>query len=86
MDVGGTEIIGYDEASKTYRTHFFDSQGNITTEELTIDDGVWTWQGKSTRATGRFSADGRAVSVLHEQADDRGNWVPAMEITLSKVE
>ena len=86
VDVGGTEIIGYDEASKTYRTHFFDSQGNVTNEELTIRDGVWTWQGKATRAMGTFSADGRTVSVRHERSDDGVTWVPGMEITLCKVE
>src|SRR6185437_10688480 len=36
MDVGGTEIISYDAASKTYRSHFFDSKGNISTHELTV--------------------------------------------------
>lgn len=86
VDVGGTEIIGYDAASKNYRTHFFDSQGSITTEELTVRDGVWTWQGKQTRATGTFSADGRILPVLHERSDDGVNWLPAMEVTLSKVE
>ncbi len=86
VDVGGTEIIGYDEASKKYRTHFFDSQGNITTEELTVRDGVWTWQGNQTRATGTFSVDGRTLPVLHERSDDGVNWLPAMEVTLSKVE
>src|SRR5260370_36613418 len=29
MGVGGTEILGYDAASKQYRSHFFDSQGHI---------------------------------------------------------
>lgn len=41
VDVGGIEIIGYDAASKTYRTHFFDSQGNISSHELTEHNGVW---------------------------------------------
>ena len=86
VDVGGTEIIGYDEASKKYRTHFFDSQGGVTTEELTVRDGVWTWQGKATRASATFSADRRTVAVRHERSDDGVNWVPAMEITLYKVE
>ena len=86
VDVGGTELIGYDEASENYRTHFFDSQGGITTEDLTIRDGVWTWQGTATRATGTFSADGRTLPVRHERSDDGVNWVPAMEVTLSKVE
>jgi hypothetical protein len=28
VGVGGVEIIGYDPASRKYRSHFFDSQGN----------------------------------------------------------
>ena len=37
FDGGGIEIIGYDADSKNYRTHFFDTQGNTITEELTMD-------------------------------------------------
>ncbi len=86
VDVGGTEIIGYDEASKKYRTHFFDSQGNITTEELTVRGDVWTWQGEATRATGTLSTDGRTLPVRHERSEDGMNWLPAMDVTLSRVE
>ena len=54
IDVGGVEIIGYDAATKTYRTHFFDSQGKTQTAH-------------------------------HERLDEQGNWVPSMEVTLTKV-
>jgi Protein of unknown function (DUF1579) len=30
LDVGGVEIIGYDAESGTYTSHFFDSQGLVT--------------------------------------------------------
>jgi hypothetical protein len=86
LDAGGTEIIGYDETSDTYNTYFFDSAGNVTTEQLTVSDGVWTWQGQTTRATSVFSDDGKTQTCRHERSDDGVNWVPAMQITLSKVE
>src|SRR5215510_2334560 len=32
VGVGGIELIGYDPDTKTFRTHFFDSQGNISSQ------------------------------------------------------
>src|SRR4030095_7714030 len=46
FDVGGLEVIGYDSATGQYRTHFFDSQGNVITETLSCRNGIWTWQGE----------------------------------------
>ena len=86
MDVGATEIIGYDEASKKYRTYFFDGRGNVTTEELRVRDDTWTWKGEATRCTSIFTDDGRTQTAHHERIDDKGNWVPSMEVTLTKVE
>jgi hypothetical protein len=50
--VGGIEMIGYDPVVKRFRTHFFDSQGNISNQDLTFHDGRWTWSGPHARATG----------------------------------
>ncbi len=86
FDGGGTEIIGYDAESKRYRTHFFDSQGNLITEELTIQGDTWTWQGEKTRCTGVFSDHGKTLTAHHERSADGVNWVPAMDVTLTKVE
>jgi hypothetical protein len=86
LEVGGTEIIGYDETSDTYRSHFFDSEGNVTAQELTEAGGVWTWQGETTRATSVFSDDGKTQTCRHERSEDGVNWAPAMQITLSKIE
>ncbi len=86
MDVGGTEIIGYDAASKKYRTDFFDSQGNVSTEELTVRGDTWTWKGETTRTTATFTDNGKTQTAHHERLDDEGNWVPSMEVTLTKVE
>src|SRR5262245_39323274 len=68
LDVGGTEIIGYDETRDTYNTYFFDSAGNVTTEQLTVSDCVWTWQGQTTRATSVFSDDGKTQTGRHERS------------------
>lgn len=86
VDVGGTEIIGYEAAIGKYQTHFFDSFGNFTTHDLTFRDGTWTWQGETTRATAVFSDDGKTQTAQHERSDDGANWVPSMEVTLTKVD
>jgi len=86
MDVGGTEIISFDAESSTYQSLFFDSQGNINTDELTLQGDTWIWHGAAHRATAIFTDNGKTQTVHHERLDDSGNWVPAMEITLVKVE
>jgi hypothetical protein len=85
QDVGGIEIIGYDPATKMHRTHFFDSQGNVTSQDLTYREGTWTWSSEHARATGVLSADGKAMPTLHEWSDDGINWRPSMNVTLYKV-
>jgi uncharacterized protein DUF1579 len=84
--VGGLEVIGYDPASKQYQTHFYDSQGNTTTQTLSFYDGVWTWQGTHARCTGVFSADGKTLTARHERSDDGVHWEPSMNVTLRKVD
>jgi hypothetical protein len=86
IGVGGVEIIGYDPARQKYQVHFFDSQGNISRHDLTIQDRTWIWQGEHTRCTGVFSEDGRTQTAKHERTDDGVNWVPSMDVTLRKVE
>lgn len=89
MDVGGTEIIGYDAASGNYRTYFFDSQGNISSQELTVrgeTDDTWKWTGEQARCTAIFSDHGKTQTAHHERLNEQGNWVPSMEVTLTKVE
>ena len=84
-DVGGVEIIGYDAETKKHRTYFFDSQGNISTQDLTFNDGKWTWSGEHARATGTLSNDGQSMPTLHEWSDDGMTWRPSMDVTLWKV-
>jgi hypothetical protein len=84
-DVGGIEMIGYDAEAKKFRTHFFDSEGNVSNQDLTFDDGTWRWSGDHARATGVLSEDGQAMPTLHEWSDDGENWRPSMNVTLRKV-
>jgi hypothetical protein len=84
-DVGGIELIAYDSEAGTYRTFFFDSQGNISNQELTFSDGTWIWSGDHARAVGTLSADGRAMPTRHEWSDDGVDWRPSMDVTLHKV-
>jgi len=84
-DVGGIELIGYDPEAKTYCTHFFDSQGNISTQDLTYSEGTWIWRDEHARATGTLSDDGRTMPTLHEWSNDGVNWRPSMVVALCKV-
>jgi hypothetical protein len=86
VDVGGLEVIGYDPATGQYRTHFFDSQGNVLGETLTCKDGVWTWHGTNVRCTGVFTDDGKKMTARHERSDDGEHWLPSMTVTLRKVD
>jgi hypothetical protein len=86
IDVGGVEIIGYDAASQTYRTHFFDSQGHISSQELTASGDTWKWSGEYTRCTAVFSDQGKTQTAHHERLDEHGTWVPSMEVVLTRVE
>ena len=85
MGVGGTEILDYDAASQTYRSSFFDSQGNISSQELLDHGDTWIWQGEKTRATAVFSEDGNTQTVRHERLDDTENWQVSMNVTLKKI-
>jgi hypothetical protein len=85
VGVGGLEVIGFDSATGRYRTHFFDSQGNITTETLSYQDGAWIWQGTHARCTGAFTEEGKVLTARHERSDDGIHWVPSMTVKLRKV-
>ena len=84
--VGGIEIIGFDAANKNYGSQFFDSQGNCSTSELTARGRTWTWTGEKTRCTSVTSDNGKSMSAHHERTDDGVNWMPTMDVILTKVE
>lgn len=84
-DVGGIELIGYDPETKKYRTYFFDSQGNVSNQDLTFSERTWTWTGEHVCATGTLRDHGRTMPTLHEYSDDGVSWRPSMDVTLRKV-
>lgn len=83
---GAVEIIGYDDATGTYTSHLYDSQGNVVVSSLVSNGGTWTYQGDTTRSTVEFSDDGRVQTVLHERTDDGVAYTPSMSVTLVKVD
>ncbi len=85
IDVGGTEIIGYDAASKTYRSVLYDSQGNINEDELIVEGDTWTWAGTTHRARSEFTDNGKTQTCRHERMDESGKWMHAMDVVLVKV-
>ncbi len=84
MDVGGTEVLGYDQATKKYFTRFYDSRGNINEAELTQDGDTWTWKGEATGCTAVFTENGKVQTAHHVRLDENHKWVPAMEVVLTK--
>ncbi len=84
MDVGGTEILGYDPATRKYFSRFYDSRGNISESELTADGDAWTWKGETTGCTAVFSENGKVQTAHHVRLDENGRWVPSMEVVLVK--
>jgi|SRR5215813_8965064 len=85
QEAGGLEVITPDTETGHYRTHFFDSQGSLTNQRLSLRDRAWFWEGDRTRCRGVFSEDGRKLTAYHERPDDDGQWVPSMTVTLRKI-
>jgi hypothetical protein len=86
-DAGGTEIITYDDDADRFRVFFFDSFGNTTTHDLTVDGDTWRWQGESTRCTAELSQGGKVQTARHERTDDgRATWQDTMQVTLTRVD
>ncbi len=84
MDVGGTEILGYDPAAQKYFSRFYDSRGNISEAELTVNGNAWTWKGETTGCTAIFTENGKVQTAHHVRLDENGRWVPSMEVVLTK--
>lgn len=85
LDVGGMEVIGFDEASGDYVSYFFDSHGNTMRSTLVASGSTWTFEGETTRATVEFCDGNRVQTVLHERTDDGVNYIVSMKVTLAKV-
>lgn len=85
VDVGGVEIIGYDDGEDEYRSWFFDSQGNATHCPLLRHDDSWIWQSETVRSTSVFTDEGKTQKTFHERLEN-GEWVLSMEVVLTRVD
>ena len=80
MGVGGIEMIGLDASGKAFRTWFFDNQGKLEEQKLSVAGDTWTWEGEATRCTGTLSADGYSMDARHERRSEDGAWTPSMRV------
>jgi Protein of unknown function (DUF1579) len=79
------EFIGYDPLSQMYICHSFDSRGNSDLFQANFRDPIWTIEGKSSRFTGMFATSGHTLTGKWEQSSDGVNWLPWMDVKLTKV-
>ncbi len=79
------EFIGYDPSSQMYTCHNFDSRGNSDLFQANLRDHTWTIEGKSSRFTGVFATTGNTLTGQWQQSSDGVNWLPWMDIKLTKV-
>lgn len=85
MDVGGSELISYDTEKKEYYSYLFDSLGNVSRHVLTIEEGEITWKGEKTGCTADIVENGKVQRAHHVRLNEKGEWVPSMEVVLTKV-
>jgi hypothetical protein len=86
--VEGAEIIGWDPEPGSYVTAYFgtDGPGSYRASFVDEDDSlVWRMWSGSERFTGRFNPDRTAI-VGRWELKDETDWVPWMDITLTKKE
>lgn len=84
-EFNGMEIIGYDFASQTYFSHFFDNAGNAPTYQVTFRENVWMYNGELQRATFEFSDEGNTMTTHWDwKKNNDVNWLPLCDLTASK--
>jgi hypothetical protein len=86
--VEGAEIIGWDPERGSYVTAYFGTDGPGSYEASLDDEGdtlVWRMWSRSERFTGRFNPDRTAIVGRWELRDET-DWVPWMDITLTRKE
>jgi Protein of unknown function (DUF1579) len=84
-EINAIEFIGYDPLSQIYTCHSFDSRGNTDLFQATLRDHTWTIEGKSARFTGLFNSIGKTLTGQWDQSSDGLNWLPWMDVKLTKV-
>jgi hypothetical protein len=71
---GGIVIVGYDASSPLCPLHYFDSEGDLHTFQMSLSDGILTITGESERFVGTFSDDGSTITGYWEQSTDGVSW------------
>jgi Protein of unknown function (DUF1579) len=79
------ECIGYDTSIQMYTCHSFDRHGNADQFQAHLRDRTWTIEGKSARFTGVFAITGNTLTGTWERSSDGLNWLPWMDVKLTKV-
>jgi hypothetical protein len=79
------EFIGYNPSNQTYTCHSFNSRGNSDLFQANFRDPIWTIEGKSSRFTGMFATSGHTLTGKWEQSSDGLNWLPWMDVKLTKI-
>jgi Protein of unknown function (DUF1579) len=79
------EFIGYDPSSQMYTCHCFDNRGSTELFQANFRDHTWTIEGKSSRFTGLFNSIGSTLTGQWEQSSDGLNWLPWMDVKLTKI-
>ncbi len=79
------EFIGYDASIQMYTCRSFDSRGNADQFQANLRDHTWTIEGKSVRFTGVFASTGNTLTGTWERAGDGLNWIPWMDVKLTKI-
>jgi hypothetical protein len=81
------EMIGtYDTSSKTYPMRAFDNTGNFSTMKASVGvDGIWTFVGKSQRATLTISKDGKTMKAKWKRSKNAKNWEHWMDMKFTRI-
>lgn len=81
------EVIGnFDQETNSYAVTSFDSQGHTLTQKLQIDqNGVWRFFDDQIRATLSIHTDGKSMTAVWEQKDDKDNWIPWLDMKFTRI-
>ncbi len=83
--INAMETIGYDAASQTYPSQFFDNYGGIHLGHWSVRDGVWSCTATEYRTTYTFSNDCNILAV-HWEWFDGEDWLVWGDLKATKVE
>jgi hypothetical protein len=81
-----TEIIGFDQTYHGFIMRHFDSKGSSGLMIASCIDDAWTFLGETLRFTGGFKKGHKEFSGIWEKSSDKKNWVPFMDIKLTRVD